>query len=91
MFGDSIVVQNMACCPHLCEVFQQDLNTSKQMFQKMTFMKCNMHRSDYIFVADVRQIDMLNKEDNVLNLTWGVIESIGLKIPSTFLLLFFPP
>lgn len=54
MFGDSIVVQNMACCPHLCEVFQQDLNTSKQMFQKMTFLKCNMHRSDYIFVADVR-------------------------------------
>jgi len=34
MFGDSIVVQNMACCPHLCEVFQQNLNTSKQMFQK---------------------------------------------------------
>lgn len=37
MFGDSIVVQNMACCPHLCEVFQQNLNTSKQMFQKNDF------------------------------------------------------
>lgn len=50
-----------------------------------------MHRSDYIFVTDVKQIDMLNKEDNVLNLTWGVTESIGLKIPSNFFVVFFFP
>jgi len=35
----------------------------------MTFLKCNMHRSDYIFVTKVKEIDMLNTEDNVLNLT----------------------
>lgn len=93
MLGDSIVVQNMACCPHLCEVFQQNLNTSKQMFKKKkkTFLKCNMHRSDYIFVTKAKQIDMLNKEDNVLNLTQELIKSISLKCQLLFLVFAHKP
>lgn len=87
MLGDSIVVQNMACCPHLCEVFQQNLNTSKQMFpkKKKTFLKCNVHRFGCIFVTKVKQIDVLNKEDNILNLTREVIKSISLKCQPLFL------
>lgn len=78
MFGDSIVAQNMARCPYLCEVFQQNFNTSKQMFKKKKyFLKCNMHRSDCIFVTKVKQIDVLNKEGNVLNLTWEEIKSVS--------------
>lgn len=65
MFGDSIVVQNMACCPHLCEVFQQNLNTSKQMFQKYYFSEMQYAQVWLYFCYKVKQIDMLNKEDNV--------------------------
>lgn len=93
MLGDSIVVRNMAYCPHLCEVFQQNLNTSKQMFQKKppTFLKYNMHRSDCIFVTKVKQIDMLNKKDNVLNLTKEVIKSISLNCWPLFLVFAHKP
>lgn len=34
MFAQTICIPDMAVCLQLCEVFQQDLNTSKQMFEK---------------------------------------------------------
>lgn len=46
-----------------------------------------MHRSDSIFVTNVKQIDMFNKEDNVLNLTGGVIR---FKTPVNLFFLFLP-
>lgn len=50
-----------------------------------------MHRSDCIFVTKVKQIDLLNKEDNVLNLTQEVIKSISLKCQPLFLVFAYKP